>query len=230
MVVQHGILRAGLWLLIAKEADLEVIGETKDVRKALTKARNMTPDVILLELEKPEIGGLAVIEQLLHQCPHTQVVVLSTCADVAAVRSVLLAGGAGYVTTRAEPADLFTAIRAVAQGQPFVDSTVSGLLLHDLLGKRTARQVATRCNPLSLLSPREREALIWLAQGYTHRQIAEQIYVSVKTVETYRARIGQKLELHSRAELTRFAIASGLLTHESFFRLGDEPSTDHTEP
>jgi two-component system, NarL family, response regulator NreC len=218
LVAHQRLLRAGLRLLIATKSDLEVIGETQDDRAAVTKTRHMTPDVVLLELEIPGTRSLTVIEQLLQQCPHTRVVVLSMHADVASARAALLAGSKGYVTTGAAPADLFTAIRTAAQGQSFVDPTVSGPLLHDLLGKRTARQAATPGSHLSLLSLREREALIWLAQGYTYRQIAEQMCVSVKSVETYRTRIGQKLELQSRADLIRFALASGLLTPESFPR------------
>jgi DNA-binding NarL/FixJ family response regulator len=118
------------------------------------------------------------------------------------------------VTTHAAPADLISAIHAVVQGQTFVDPTVTGPLLHELLGARMPHRRTSLGQTRSLLSPREREVLIRLAQGYTSRQIAAQIHVSIKSVETYRARIAQKLELHSRADLTRYAHASGLLTSE----------------
>lgn len=216
LVDQQTLMRAGLRLLLESAPDMQVVGEAQDARIALAKAKDTSPDVALVELGVPEMGGLTLIEQLRHQCPLTRVLVLSPYTDVASVRAALAAGGSAYVNTRATPADLLTAIRAVAAGHPFVDSTVASPLLADLLGQLTPGQAAAPSRPRSLLSPREREVLIRLAQGYTHRQIAEQIYVSVKSVETYRARIAQKLELHSRADLIRYAHASGILTPEMF--------------
>src|SRR5918998_5368326 len=205
LVDQQTLMRAGLRLLLESAPDMQVVGEAQDARIALAKAKDTSPDVALVELGVPEMGGLTLIEQLRHQCPLTRVLVLSPYTDVASVRAALAAGGSAYVNTRATPADLLTAIRAVAAGHPFVDSTLASPLLADLLGQLTPGQAAAPSRPRSLLSPREREVLIRLAQGYTHRQIAEQIYVSVKSVETYRARIAQKLELHSRADLIRYA-------------------------
>jgi DNA-binding NarL/FixJ family response regulator len=222
LVDQQTLMRAGLRLLLETAPDLQVVGEAQDARTALAKARDTSPDVALMELGVPGMGGLTVIEQLRQQCPLTRVLVLSPYADVASVRAALSAGSSAYVNTRATPTDLLTAIRAVAAGYPFVDSTVASPLLADLLGQLTPGQAAAPGRPRSLLSPREREVLIRLAQGYTHRQIAEQIYVSVKSVETYRARIAQKLELHSRADLIRYAHASGIFTPEMFhWRLDD---------
>ena len=216
LLVGHQVLlRAGLRLLIAAQPELEVVGEAPEGPAALANARNTAPDVILLALGLPGSRGFTLIEQLRHQCPRARVLVLSMSADVASVRAALAAGGAAYLTIQAAPDDLLTAIHAVAQGQPFVDPTLAGPLLSDLLGQWAPRQAAAG-RPKSLLSPREREVLIRLAQGYTHRQIAAQIYVSVKSVETYRARIAQKLELHSRADLIRYAHTSGLLTPEMF--------------
>jgi two-component system, NarL family, response regulator NreC len=225
LLVDHQeLLRAALRLLIAAQPDLEVVGEASDGLAALANARTTTPDVILLELGLEGSRGLTLIEQFRRQRPLTRVLVLSRSADVASVRSALAAGGSAYLTTRAAPADLLTAIRAVAEGYSFVDPKVAGPLLHDFLGERAPFRTAACDHPRSLLSPREREVLILLAQGYTHRQIAAQIYVSVKSVETYRARIAQKLELHSRADLIRYAHASGLLTSEMFLSMGDEPA------
>jgi DNA-binding NarL/FixJ family response regulator len=219
LLVDHQVLvRAGLRILLEAEPDMQVVGEAQNYPAALAQALETLPDIVLLEIGLPGTSGFKVIEQLRHQCPLTRVLVLSVYADAASVRSALAAGSSAYVTKHAAPADLLTAIRSVAQGNPFVDPTLASPLRHDLLGKGGGRQAAAPGAPRSLLSPREREVLIRLGQGYTNRQIAEQINVSVKSVETYRARIAQKLELHSRADLTRYAYASGLLTLEAFPR------------
>jgi two-component system, NarL family, response regulator NreC len=216
LVDHHVLVRAGLRILLEMEPDMLVVGEASNSPAALAQARETLPDVVLLEIGLPGISGLKAIEQLRHQCPLTRVIVLSVYADEAFVRSALAAGSSAYVTKHAAPADLLTAIHLVAQGYSFVDPAVAGPLLHHLFGKGRGRQTAAPETPLSLLSPREREVLIRLAQGYTNRQIAEQIYVSVKSVETYRARIAQKLNLHSRTDVIRYAYASGLLTLETF--------------
>jgi DNA-binding NarL/FixJ family response regulator len=216
LLVDHqALVRASLRILLEAEPDMQVVGEAPNSPAALAQAREMIPDIILLEIGLPGISGLKVIEQLRHQCPLTRVLVLSVYADAASVRSALAAGSSAYVTKHAAPADLLTAIRSVAQGQPFVDPTVADPLVHSRL-MWASLQAATPGRPRSLLSPREREVLIRLGQGYTNRQIAEQINVSVKSVETYRARIAQKLELHSRVDLIRYVHASGLLTPEMF--------------
>jgi DNA-binding NarL/FixJ family response regulator len=217
LLVDHQpLVRAGLRILLETEPDMQVVGEAPNSLAALTQARETIPDIVLLEIGLPGISGLKVIEQLRHQCPLTRVLVLSVYADAASARSALAAGSSAYVTKYAAPADLLTAIRSVAQGQAFVDPTVADPMLHDRLGTWASLQTAAPGRPRSLLSPREREVLIRLGQGYTNRQIAEQIQVSVKSVETYRARIAQKLELHSRVDFIRYAHASGLLTPEMF--------------
>jgi two-component system, NarL family, response regulator NreC len=215
LIVDHQALtRATVRLLLEAQPDMEVVGEASNDRTALAMVRDIAPDVILLDLSLPEANGLQTLQRLQQACRHTQVVILTRYQEAAYVRAALAAGGAGYVTTQATPADLLAAIRAVVQGQKFVDPTVAGPLLDELLDQRSPHPVTRPRQPRSLLSPREREVLIRLAQGYTSRQIAAQLHVGVKSVETYRARIAQKLELHSRADLFRYAHASGLLTSE----------------
>jgi two-component system response regulator NreC len=215
LLVHHkALMRATLRLLLDAQPDMEVVGEASNGRAALKEARETTPDVILLDLSLPGANGLQTLEQLRRACRHAQVVVLTLYLEAAYVRAAMAAGGGAYVTTRAAPADLISAIHAVVQGQTFVDSTVAGPLLHELLWSQALHTGISAGQPRSLLSPREREVLILLAQGYTSRQMAAQIHVSIKSVETYRARIAQKLELHSRADLIRYAYASGLLTSE----------------
>ena len=215
LLVHHeALMRATLRLLLEAQPDMEVVGEAANSHAALDKTRTTTPDVILLDLSLPGANGLQTLEQLRRVCRHAQVVVLTLYQEAAYARAALAAGGGAYVTTHAAPADLIAAIHAVVQGETFVDPTVASPLLHELIMSQTLHIGVSPSQPKSLLSPREREVLIQLAQGYTSRQIAAQLHVSVKSVETYRARIGQKLELRSRADLIRYAHASGLLTSE----------------
>jgi two-component system, NarL family, response regulator NreC len=212
IVDDHAILRAGLRMLINAQPDMEVVGEATDGHDALWKAREMKPDVALMDITMPKASGLQVLEQLRQVCPHTRVLVLTMHDDPAYARSVLAAGGLGYVVKRAADSDLLAAIRSVYRGRTFVDPTLAGTLVQDLLGKKLPAGPTDKGASRGLLSPREREVLLLLAQGYTNQQAAKWMLVSVKTVETYRARIAQKLGLHSRAELTRYAMESGLLT------------------
>lgn len=220
MVDDHAIVRAGLRLLIDAQPDMEVVGEARDSRTALAKALETKPEVTLMDISMPGTSGLKAIEQLLRVCPHTRVLVLTMYNDPAYARSALAAGGSGYVAKQAAASDLLTAIRSVYQGCPFVDPTLAGRLLQDLMKKEVTRRSAPPGTARSLLSPREREVLILLVQGYTNRQVAEQIGVSIKTVDTHRAHIVQKLELSSRAELTRYALESGLITPDTFLSRG----------
>jgi two-component system, NarL family, response regulator NreC len=215
IVDDHAILRAGLRMLINMQPDLEVVSEAMDGHEALLKAREMKPDIALMDLTMPKSGGLQALEQLRLVCPETRILVLTMHDDPAYARSVLASGGSGYVVKRAADSDLLAAIRAVYRGRTFVDPTLAGRLVQDLLGKQASAGSADKGARGSLLSPREREVLHLLAQGYTNQQAAKWIMVSVKTVETYRTRIAQKLGLHSRAELTRYALESGLLTPDS---------------
>lgn len=215
IVDDHAILRAGLRMLINTQTDMEVVSEAMDGHEALWKAREMNPDVALMDITMPRTGGLQALEQLRQTCPHTRILVLTMHDDPAYALSVLAAGGLGYVVKRAADSDLLAAIRAVHRGRTFVDPALAGSLVQDLLAKQASAGPTGRGVRRSLLSPREREVLRLLAQGYTNQQAAKWIRVSVKTVETYRARIAQKLGLHSRAELTRYALESGLLTPDS---------------
>jgi two-component system, NarL family, response regulator NreC len=215
IVDDQTLMRTCLRMFLNTQTDMEVVGEAKDIRTALAKAREMQPDVAVMEISLPKTSGLKAIEQLRQECPQTRVVILSLYDDQAHARSALAAGGSAYVVKRAAAADLLSAIRAVYRGHFFVDRSLAGLVLEDFLEKATRRS-AELGSPRSLLSPREREVLALLAQGYTHRQIAEKIHVSVKSVETYRWRVAQKLKLHSRAELVRYAHESGLLTSSRF--------------
>jgi two-component system, NarL family, response regulator NreC len=219
IVDDQTIVRTCVQMFLNAQTDMEVVGEAKDIRTALTKAREMQPDVTVMEICLPRTSGIMAIEQLLQECPQMRVVILSLYDDQAHARSALAAGGSAYVVKQAAASDLLSAIRTVYRGHFFVDRSLAGSMLEGLLEKATGRSAAPD-SPRALLSPRELEVLTLLAQGYTHRQIAEKIHVSVKSVETYRWRVAQKLKLHSRAALVRYAYESGLLTSVGFLESG----------
>jgi two-component system, NarL family, response regulator NreC len=198
----HSILRAGLRMLINSERDMEVVGEAAGGNEVEDVLRETTPDVLLLDITMPAGGGLKVLTAVRRLLPQVRVLILTMHEDPAYLRSVLAAGASGYVLKRAVDADLLFAIRAVHRGGTFVDPS----LAQNLLPQRGASSKG------SLLSPRERQVLQLVAEGYTNQQVADRIFVSVKSVETYRARIAQKLSLKSRADFVRFALESGMLT------------------
>jgi DNA-binding NarL/FixJ family response regulator len=199
----HAVLRSGLRLLINAQPDMEVVGEAASGPEALDRAGSLRPDVLTLDLSMPGGRGIPVLERLRQQCPDTRVLVLTMHDAAAYLRAALAAGAAGYVVKTAADTELLTAIRAVAQGRTFVD-----LSLPAGAGGRPARPAQPG---QAALSPRELAVLRLLAQGHTNQEAADRLFLSVKTVETYRARIAEKLGLRTRADLTRYAVEAGFL-------------------
>lgn len=206
----HAILRSGLKMLINAQADMEIVSEAPDGDRAVQAARDTRPHVALLDLTMPGSGGMSALEEIARCCPDTRVLVLSMHDDPAYLRAVLAAGASGYVLKRAVDTELLTAIRAVHRGGVFVDPSLAHVFVQDTLDKAGKESTAPRS--LKILSERERQVLGLVAQGYGSQEIAKQILVSVKTVETYRARIAEKLGLRTRSEIVRFAVQIGLLT------------------
>ena len=209
----HAILRSGLKVLLNSQPDMEVAGEAADGKQAIETARAAKPDVVLLDLTMPNLGGMQALQGVLRQCPTTRVLVLTMHDDAAYLRSVLAAGASGYVLKRSVDGDLLQAIRAVHKGGTFIDPSMADALLQGTgvrkIGKsRTAGLTA-------LLSDRERQVLLLVARGYSSHEIAGQIFVSPKTVETYRSRLAGKLGLKTRSDVIRYALQAGLLTAES---------------
>jgi two-component system response regulator NreC len=201
----HSILRSGLRMLINAEADMEVVGEASDGSEVDAVVRKTNPDVLLLDITMPVSGGIKALEQVRRSHPQVRVLILTMHEDPAYLRSVLAAGASGYVLKRAVDADLLFAIRAVHRGGTFVDPSLAQNLL-----PQPTRPPAKGV----LLSQRERQVLQFVAEGYTNQQIADRIFVGVKSVETYRARIGQKLGLTNRAAFVRYALEAGLLSSQ----------------
>jgi len=218
----HAILRSGLRLLVNSQADMEVVSEAPDGEQAVEAAREARPDVALMDLTMPGAGGMRALQEIVRDCPNTRVLVLTMHDDPAYLRSVLAAGACGYVLKRSVDAELLAAIRAVHRGGTFVDPSLAEVLVQDVLAKKGSK--ARRTRPIKILSDRELQVLKLVARGYSSQQIASQILVGVKTVETYRSRLAQKLGLRTRSEVVRFAVQMGLLTSEALEAEEGRPS------
>ncbi|HLK51751.1 MAG TPA: response regulator transcription factor [Bryobacteraceae bacterium] len=212
----HAVLRAGLKLLVNSQPDMEVVGEAVNGRQAIERVRAAKPDVALLDLTMPGSGGMEALETLAEETAKVRIVILTMHDDPAYLRSVFAAGASGYVLKRSVDAELLSAIRAVGRGGTFIDPSLAGFLVRDAVGG--AKAGAGRKRPAKLLSDRETQVLILVARGYSSQEIADQIFVSVKTVETYRARLAGKLGLRSRSDVVRYALQMGLLTPEAVQR------------
>jgi two-component system response regulator NreC len=208
----HAILRSGLTLLVNAQADMEVVSEAPDGEQAVQAVRETLPDVALMDLTMPKTGGMEALQEIVRNCPKTRVLVLTMHDDPAYLRSVLTAGASGYVLKRSVDAELLAAIRAVDRGGTFVDPSLASIFVQDVLVKKGAK--ARRAGPVNILSDRELQVLRLVARGYSSRQIAKQILVGVKTVETYRSRFAQKLGLRTRSDVVRYAVQMGLLAPE----------------
>jgi two-component system response regulator NreC len=204
IVDDHAVVRAGLKLLIDAEDELESVGEAGSARDAVFEARSLKPDVILLDVMLPDQSGLEIVPQLLHETPEANVLVLSMQDEPRYVREAFGSGASGYVLKEAADAELVAAIREVARGGRYVHPELGARLI----AAETEERKRAEQDPLS---DREREVLRLLALGHTNQEIAKQLYISVRTAETHRAHIMQKLRLSSRAELVRYALDQGLL-------------------
>jgi DNA-binding NarL/FixJ family response regulator len=207
----HAVLRAGLKMLVNHEPDMEVVAQAGSFGEAMRLGRTTKPDVITLDLTMPDDNGVDAIGQLCRECPAAKILVLTMHDDPAYLRAALSAGASGYVVKKAADVELLGAIRAVHAGRVFVDLESHGSRSPTaLVAAGDAREGGER-GSTDNLSGRERTVLEQLAQGHTNQAIAEQLDVSVKTIESYRARLLRKLGLRSRAELVRYAVETGLL-------------------
>src|SRR6059058_5590313 len=208
IVDDHAVFRAGLRMLIDAEDDLEAVGEAGNARDAVFQARALKPDVVLMDVVMPDQSGLDVVPTLLHERPETKVLVLSMQDDPQYVRQAFAAGASGYVLKEAADTEVVSAIREVARGGRYVHPTLGARLVEADAEERKRAE----SDPLS---EREREVLRLLALGHTNQEIARMLYISVRTAETHRAHIMQKLRISTRAELVRYALTHGLLEDEA---------------
>jgi len=204
VVDDHAVVRAGLRRILDAEDDVETVGEAPDGERAVFEAMQLQPDVVLMDVVMPGKSGIEATRAVLQAVPVTKVLVLSMQDDPRYAREAFDAGASGYVMKEAADDEVVDAIRAVAAGQRY---------LHPALGARllAAESEERRRAAEDPLSEREREVLRLLALGHTNQEIAKLLYISVRTAETHRAHIMRKLDLSSRAELVRYALAEGLL-------------------
>lgn len=204
----HAVLRAGLRLLIDTQPDMEVVGEAETHSQVLTVCRELRPGVLTLDMSMPGGNGIQTIQEVCRECPETRILVLTMHDALAYFRMAIASGAMGYVTKTAASSELLTAIRQIAAGKVFTQATLAVDNTSEFKPPLT-RTVTD--SPLESLSEREREVMLQLAQGHTNQAIADRLLLSVKTIESYRARLMSKLGLRNRADLTKFAISSGLL-------------------
>jgi two-component system response regulator NreC len=205
IVDDHAMVRKGLRMALETQPDFAVVGEAGNVLDAIDGAARVKPQIVTLDLTMPGPSGLASVERLRAAVPEARVIVVTMHDDPAYVRSAIAMGAAGYVNKSAADTELISAIRAVARGRVFIDVS-DAATLESILSPAAP---AAGKSPAESLSEREREVLRQVARGYTNQQIADEIGLSVKTVESYRARVMKKLGLKERADLVRLALELG---------------------
>lgn len=214
VVDDHPVVRAGLRTLLGAQADMEVVGEADDGQVAIDRAVNLRPDVVVMDITMKGMGGLEATREIVKHLPDIKILILTMHENEEYLRQMLEAGATGYVLKQAVDTELAVAIRAVHRGEIFLYSSFSRVLLGDLAYKEETEEERSQLDSYERLSQREREVLRLVALGHTNQQVADQLYLSVKTVETYRARVMDKLNLRSRSALVRYALQRGLLDDE----------------
>ena len=204
----HAVVRSGLRLILGTQPDLEVIGEASTGEEAVEKVIALRPDILLLDIAMPGLNGLEAARQIRQQAPQVRIIVLTIYDDEAYLRQFLEMGAAGYVLKKAADTELVDAIRIVERGEAFVYPSLMRQVIDSYLKQPPPSHDR---KATAELSAREMEVLRLVALGYTAQQVADQLYISVSTVQTHRAHIMEKLGFRSRAQLVRYALARGLL-------------------
>jgi two-component system response regulator NreC len=208
LVDDHAVVRSGLKMLLSAEADVEIVGEAGTAAEALDLVGRTKPDVILMDIGLPDLSGIEATREIKKQFPKAAVVALTIHEDQEYFFKMLDAGALGYVPKRAAPEELLRAIRAAAAGEVYLYPSLAKLLVTDYLNQE--HPAAEKAN-LDGITDREREVLTYLAEGTSNEEIAASLVISPKTVERHRENIMRKLNLHSRAELVRYAIRKGII-------------------
>lgn len=206
----HAVLRAGLTMLLNAQPDMEVVGEASNGGEAISKTAELKPDVLLLDISMPGLGGIDVIRQIKAEGLPVAILVLTMHEDEGYFRETLSSGALGYIPKKAADDELISAIRVVNSGQVFLYPSLTKSLVKEIIYSG-AFEKEVESDSYGKLSQREREVLQLVAQGYTNQQMADRLFLSVKTIETYKTRVMEKLDLHSRVELVRYALQRGLL-------------------
>lgn len=202
----HGVIRAGLRALLGAEPDFEIVAEAEDGQQVLQLAADIQPDIILLDISMPNLGGIEAAKRLKKILPQIHILILTVHEDDSLLQEAMQAGAAGYIVKRAAESELIDAIRAVWRGDLYVHPAMTRALL-----KGISTAPAARAAPVETPTPREIDVLRLIAQGYTNRQAAEALNISARTVEGHRANLMSKLNLRSRVELIRYARENGFI-------------------
>ena len=204
----HPVVRKGLQSCLSRQSHLRVIGEACDGDEALRKARDLKPDVVLMDISMPGKNGLAVTELLRKELPRMKVLILSVHNNRDYIFRVIQAGAHGYVSKEAPPDEVLRAIESVCAGEPFFSEDIARAALQEFVRNGGKKE------PFAQLTTREREVLVLIAEGKSNKEIAMQLDIGVRTIETHRERIMRRLGIHSVAGLTKYAIANGLVSLE----------------
>jgi two-component system, NarL family, response regulator NreC len=205
----HAIMRTGLRLVLERQADFRVIGEASDGREALAQAQKERPHVVVMDIGMPNLNGIEATRQICATTPDCAVVILSMHSDEGYVLRALKAGAKGYLLKESAENDLIAAIRAVAAGKAYFSPAVSRMLVEDYVRQLQDREIE---DSYELLTTREREVLQLIAEGRSNKEIANQLNVSLYTVETHRGNLMEKLNLHTVPELILYAVRKGVIT------------------
>lgn len=204
----HAIVREGVRMILAKEKDIEVVGEAEHGQQALDLVETHAPDVVVMDISMPGMGGIEATQKVKERHPRVNVLALTMHEDESYVFQLLRAGASGYVLKRAAAQDLVQAVRAAARGEAFLYPSVARKVVEDYLRRVGVGEERERYDGLT---GREKEILTLIAEGLANQEIAQKLYISIKTVQTHRAHILEKLGLHDRTELVRYAIRKGLI-------------------
>jgi DNA-binding NarL/FixJ family response regulator len=202
----HALVRAGIRSLLEKFPGVEVVDEASDGREALEALKKWSPDILLLDVSMPGMNGLEAAARAGRESPMTRVILVSMHANEEYVQQALRAGAAGYVLKDAGMAELELAVRSVARGETYLSPAVSRKVIADYV-----RRIGSKASPLEALTSRQREILQMIAEGRTTKKIAQELHLGVKTVETHRAELMKRLDIHDVAGLVRFAVRVGLV-------------------
>ena len=206
IVDDHPIVRRGISMCLSNQARIQVVGEAADGREALGRVRELKPDVVLMDIDMPQMNGMAVTDLLRREMPEIKVIILSMCSNTEYVMRIIECGARGFVLKEAPPAELVQAIESVYAGQTHFSPDVARVALNHVV------RGGSESTPVSRLTNREREVLIHIADGMSNKEIAHHLSIGVRTVETHRERIMRKLDIHTVAGLTRFAISQGMVS------------------